>query len=191
MLDQIRREIINDPYYQQNFSNDGERFVAWYLRRVLLRDAIATRDDITDGQNDKQIDAVIVDDEDRRVLVIQGKFVSSTQVDSEPLREVLGAWLRLQAFESLQHDCNQKLKLKLEAVRRALDDEYRVEFELLTTGTLTDAARSDLKVFSEKLEDFDEFAASLQLVDVEVLETRLAEAEAQELPSLEHTVAVD
>lgn len=191
MLDQIRREIVNDPYYQQNFSNDGERFVAWYLRRVLLRDAIATRDDITDGQNDKQIDAVIVDDEDRRVLVIQGKFVSSTQVDSEPLREVLGAWLRLQDLDSLQHDCNEKLKLKLEAVRRALDDEYRVEFELLTTGTLTDAARSDLKVFSEKLEDFDEFAASLQLVDAEVLETRLAEAEAQELPSLEHTVAVD
>jgi len=49
VLDQIRREIINDPYYQQNFSNDGERFVAWYLSRVLLRDAIATRDDITDA----------------------------------------------------------------------------------------------------------------------------------------------
>ena len=48
-----------------------------------------------------------------------------------------------------------------------------------------------LKAFSEKLEDFDEFAASLQLVDTEVIETRLAEAEAQELPSLEHTIEVD
>jgi hypothetical protein len=191
VIEQIRREILNDPFYQQNFANDGERFVAWYLRRVLLRDAIATRDDITDGQHDKQIDAVIVDDEDRRVLVIQGKFVDSTQVNSEPLREVLGAWLRLQDLESLQHDCNEKLKLKLESVRRAMDDEYRIEFELLTTGTLTDAARADLKVFSDKLEDFGEFSASLQLVDTEVLEARLAEAEAQELPALEHTVAVD
>ena len=47
MLDQIRQELKNDAFYQQNFSNDGERFVAWYLRRVLLRDQIATRDDIT------------------------------------------------------------------------------------------------------------------------------------------------
>lgn len=191
MLAQIRQEISNDPYYQQNFSNDGERFVAWYLRRVLLRDPIATRDDITDGANDKQMDAVIVDDEDRKVLVIQGKFVSSSQVDAEPLREVIAAWLRLQDLPSLQQDCNTKLKLKLEAVRRALDDEYRVEFELLTTGALTDAAKSDLKAFADKLEDFDEFAASLQLVDTEVLETRLAEAEAQELPSLDHTIALD
>ena len=106
ILLQIRQEIAHDPYYQQNFANDGQRFVAWYLRRVLLRDAIAARDDITDGQNDKQMDAVVVDDEDRRVLVIQGKFVDATQVDGEPLREVLGAWLRLQDLPTLQEDCN-------------------------------------------------------------------------------------
>ena len=191
ILAQIRQEIAHDPYYQQNFANDGQRFVAWYLRRVLLRDAIAARDDITDGQNDKQMDAVVVDDEDRRVLIIQGKFVGANQVDGDPLREVLGAWLRLQDLPTLQHDCNEKLKLKLESVRRGLEDEYRVEFELLTTGTLTDAARTDLKAFADRLEDFDEFAASLQLVDTEVLETRLAEAEAQELPSLGHTIEVD
>ena len=191
ILAQIRQEIAHDPYYQQNFANDGQRFVAWYLRRVLLRDAIAARDDITDGQNDKQMDAVVVDDEDRRVLIIQGKFVGANQVDGEPLREVLGAWLRLQDLPTLQHDCNEKLKLKLESVRRGLEDEYRVEFELLTTGALTDAARTDLKAFADRLEDFDEFAASLQLVDTEVLETRLAEAEAQELPSLGHTIEVD
>jgi hypothetical protein len=191
VLQQIRQEIAHDPFYVQNFSNDGERFVAWYLRRVLLRDQIATRDDITDGANDKQIDAVVVDDDDRRVLVVQGKFVDAGQIDAEPLREVLAAWLRLQDLPALQQDCNEKLKHKLEAVRRALDDEYRVDFELLTTGTLSDAARSDLKAFAERLEEFDDFAASLQLVDSEVLETRLAEAEALELPSLEHTVKVD
>ncbi len=34
-------------------------------------------------------------------------------------------------------------------------------------------------------------SASFQLVDTEVLETRLAEAEAQELPVLNHTFKVD
>lgn len=191
MLIQMKQEIENDPYYQQNFSNDGERFVAWYLRRVLLRDPVAARDDITDGQNDKQIDAVLIDDDERRVLIIQGKFVGVQQVDGEPIREVLGAWLRLQDLNSLQQDCNEKLKTKLEAVRNALEDEYRVEFELLTTGELTESARADLTAFGDRFEEFEEFSSSLQLIDTEVLETRLAEAEAQELPSLEHTVTVD
>jgi len=191
MLAQIQQEIKNDPYYKQNFANDGERFVAWYLRRVLLRDAISTRDDITDGQNDKQMDAVVIDDEDRRILIIQGKFISVGQVDAEPLREVLGAWMRLQDLQALQQDSNEKLKLKLESVRKAFEDEYRVEFELLTTGVLTDAAKADLKVFADRLEDFDDFSASLQLVDSEVLQTKLAEAEAQELPSIDHVISID
>ncbi len=191
MLKLIQNEIKNDPYYQQNFVNDGERFVAWYLRRVLLRDALQTRDDITDGQNDKQMDAVIIDDDDRRILIIQGKFITSTLVDAEPLREVTAAWLRLQDLQSLQNDCNEKLKMKLEAVRTALEDDYRVEFELLTTGTLTDAAKADLKAFADRLEEFAEMSASLQLVDTEVIQTRLAEADAQELPTLNHVIAVD
>jgi len=193
MLQQIQSEIKNDPYYQQNFANDGERFVAWYLRRVLLRDSIQTRDDLTDGHNDKQMDAVIVDDEERRILIIQGKFITEATVDSEPLREILSAWVRLQDLDTLQRDCNEKLKLKLEAVRNALEDEYRLEFELLTTGTLSDSAKGDLRVFADKLDQdgFDEFSASLQLVDTDVLETRLAEAEAQELPSLNHVMNVE
>jgi hypothetical protein len=103
----------------------------------------------------------------------------------------LAAWLRLQDLSSLQQDCNEKLKHKLEAVRRAFDDEYSLDFELLTTGTLTDAAQADLKAFSEKLEESDDFTANLHLVDTEVLQTRLSEAEAQELPLLEHTVTLD
>lgn len=112
-------------------------------------------------------------------------------MDAEPLREVLSAWLRLQDLSSLQQDCNEKLKQKLEAVRRALDDEYSVDFELLTTGTLAEAAQADLKAFAERLEESDDFAAHLHLIDTEVLQTRLAEAEAQELPRLEHTVELD
>jgi hypothetical protein len=156
-----------------------------------LRDAVATRDDITDGANDKQIDAVIVDDEERRIVIVQGKFIDAGSVDGEPLREVLGAWVRLQDLGSLQKDCNEKLKQKLEAVRRALDDEYRVDFELVTTGVLTDAARADLRAFTEKLDESDDFAAGLHVIDTPTLELRLAEADAQELPSFDHSMAID
>src|SRR2546425_3672634 len=96
ILAQIRQEIAHDPYYQQNFANDGQRFIAWYLRRVLLRDQIAAKDDITDGADDKQIDAAVIDDDERKVFVIQGKFIAASAVDGEPLREVTASWLRLQ-----------------------------------------------------------------------------------------------
>jgi hypothetical protein len=184
MLSLIEREIKSDRFYTQNFPNDGQRFVAWYLRRVLLRSQEATRQEITDGAYDKQIDAAIVDDEARKIIIVQGKFIRSNLVDSEPLREVLGAWVRLQDLVSLQRDSNGRLRERLEAIRRAIDDEYELEFELLTTGALTDGAKADLEAFTKKMNDFEDFPVSFQLVDTEVLETRLAEAEAKELPTL-------
>jgi len=191
MLQQILQELAADPFYQSNFPNDGQRFVAWYLRRVLLRDDAATRDDITDGADDKQIDAVIVDDIEQRILIVQGKFINSRSVDAEPLREILAAWIRLQDLGALQKDCNDRLKKKIEAIRTALEDEYRVDFELLTTGALTDAAKADFAAFADKFSEFDAFSASLHLIDAPVIETRLAEAEARVLPSIRYTITLD
>ena len=58
MYERIKQDIQQDTYYSQNFANDGERFLAWYLRNIYLRTPVQTRDDITDGQDDKEIDAV-------------------------------------------------------------------------------------------------------------------------------------
>jgi len=88
-------EEIKQDYYQQNFPNDGQRFVAWYLRNIHLRDMNETRFDITDGSDDKQIDAIVVDDDNNTVFVIQGKFIGEGSVDAEPLREVLSSWIQL------------------------------------------------------------------------------------------------
>ncbi len=191
MLDEIKRDLDSDPFYKNNFPNDGQRFIAWYLRRVLLQDDVATKSHITDGADDKQIDAVIVDDAEQRIVIIQGKFIGERQVDAEPLREVLSAWMRLQDLGALQRDCNDKLKRKIEAIRVGLEDDYRVDFELLTTGTLTDAAQKDFTAFSDSLAAFDGFSASLHLVDTGVLDTRLAEANARALPSIKHTLTLD
>jgi len=190
MLELIEREIGSDSYYRQNFANDGQRFVAWYLRRVLLRSLEETRQDINDGADDKQIDAVVVDDENRKIVVIQGKFIRESLVDAAPLREVLAAWLRLQQLDSLQQDANERLRERLEAIRRAIDDEYELEFERLTTGTLTEAAAADLEAFSKQMSEFEDFPVSLQLIDADVIKTRLAEADSKELPAIKHRFAL-
>jgi hypothetical protein len=192
MYDRIMAEISRESFYRDNFDNDGQRFVAWYLHRVLLLDVHETRASITDGQNDKQIDAVVVEDgEERRVRVLQGKFVKPEPIDAAPLREVLSAWTRLKDLPKLQLECSGKLAERLETMRLALEDDYDVQFELLTTGNLTGAAVSDFEAFRQEMADSPDFSAGLTLVNSELLETRLSEAERRDLPELMTEIEVE
>src|SRR5207237_4721276 len=104
-------------------------------------------DDITDGEDDKQIDAIVIDDDQSTIFVIQGKFIGSERVDAEPLREVLSAWIQLKDLARLQEVGNNKLKRKLAEVAKSLEDEYEICFELITTSSLTHSARNDLATF--------------------------------------------
>jgi len=189
LLDRIRIDLA-DKYYQQNFKNDGQRFLAWYLRNCYCRTPIQARDDITDGPNDKEIDAVIVDEEKRHVLIIQGKFFSGS-IDHQPLQEVLSAWLQIRDLAALQDNCNDKLKPKLEAVAQALAEEYEVIFELVTTGTLTADAQKDLLAFQSTIAEFEHPDSSLTLVDSAVIQTRWTEAIGKELPKLTHEMTLE
>lgn len=81
---------IKDDYYQENYSNNGQRFVAWYLRNIHNLDPNEAKFCITDGADDKQIDAVYIDNDARTIFIIQGKFYNGT-IDAEPIREVVAA----------------------------------------------------------------------------------------------------
>lgn len=190
LLDRIRSDIVEDKYYQQNFSNDGQRFLAWYLRNCYSRTPIQARDDITDGPNDKEIDAVIIDEEKRQIVIIQSKFFGG-MVDHQPLQEVLSAWFQIQNVAALQESCNDKLKVKLEAVGAALAEEYEVVFELVTTGTLTAAAKKDLEAFQSAVNELEHPEVSLTLIDSAVIQTRWTEASGKELPKLVHQIALE
>lgn len=187
MFEKIKEEIKQD-YYSQNFPNDGQRFVAWYLRNVHLRDQNEAKADITDGADDKQIDGIFVDDENSTVYVVQGKFVGADTIDAEPLREVLSAWLQLKDLVRLQETGNNKLKVKLAEVAIALDDDYDVMFELLTTGTLTASAQNDFATYQAQFAKADDFPASIHLVDRDELRRRYDLALERENPSISHTL---
>ena len=139
---------INQPYYKENFPNDGQRFVAWYLRNIHNLDTHETKDCITDGAGDKQIDAVYIDNQSSTVFIIQGKFYGGDTIDAEPLREVLSSWIQIQDLARLQDGANQKLKIKVNEIATALEDDYEVCFELITTSALTNSAQHDLETVS-------------------------------------------
>ncbi|MDD3807442.1 MAG: AIPR family protein [Candidatus Marinimicrobia bacterium] len=190
MYEKIKEEIKQD-YYRQNFSNDGQKFVAWYLRNIHLRDMNQTKDDITDGADDKQIDAIVIDDDKSTIFVIQGKFIGSTCVDAEPLREVLSSWIQLRDLARLQEIANGKLKRKLSELSQALDDNYEVAFELITTSTLTESANNDLAIFQNQLADLaetEDFPSTISVIDKDELKRRYELSLERENPLIEHTI---
>ncbi|MBI5847196.1 MAG: AIPR family protein [Nitrospirae bacterium] len=190
MYDKIKEEIKQD-YYKQNFPNEGQRFVAWYLMNIHLRDKNETKDCITDGPDDKQIDAIVIDDDKATVFVIQGKFIGSDKVDAAPLREVLSSWIQLKDLVRLQEVGNIKLKRKLAEVATALEDDYDVSFELITTSSLTDAAKTDLATFQEQLANAEDLAATIHLVDQDELRRRYDMALEKDNPSIRHTIKLE
>ena len=152
---------------------------------------IETKEDITDGPDDKQIDALVVDDESNIVYVIQGKFIGEGNVDSEPLREVLASWSQLKSITQLQETGNQKLKRRLAEVAIALEDDYSVAFELIVTGQLTTSARQDLAVFQTTLAGDDDFPAEIHIIDSEELQRRYDIALDSENPLISHRIVLD
>lgn len=190
MYQKIKEEISQD-YYQQHFPNDGQRFIAWYLRNIHLQDLNETKIDITDGPDDKQIDAIVVDDSSNNVFILQGKFVGVDKVDAEPLREVLSSWIQLKNLVHLQETANSKLKQRLSELAIALDDEYDIHFEFLTTAALTPSATDALAAFQKELADADDLPATLHLVDNDEIQKRYEMALEKEHPVLKFTLPLE
>lgn len=175
MYDKVLNDIQQE-YYQQYYPNDGQRFVAWYLRNIHHLDISETKDCITDGANDKQIDAIYIDNENTTIYIIQGKFYNGKHVDAEPLREVLSSWIQIKNLARLQEGANNKLNIKIQEMSTAIDEDYDICFELLTTSKLTEAANKDLELFQKELAENENLQANLIIVDNEILKFRYDES---------------
>ena len=185
MFNRILSELRQD-YYRENFPNNGQRFIAWYLRNIHNLDTFETKDCITDGAGDKQIDAVYIDNQTCTVYIIQGKFYGGDTVDAEPLREVLSSWIQIQDLAHLQDGANHNLQVKISEIATALEDDYEICFELIMTSVLTDAAKHDLERFQKELSDNEAMAASLVVVDNETLKFKYDEALNRNRPYINH-----
>ncbi len=193
IIDIIQNEITQS-YYQQNFPNDGQRFVAWYMRNIHLLDQRQAKDAITDGKDDKQIDAVYIDEDEQKIHIIQGKYFLGETVDANPVREVISSWSQFRDLATVQANANAKLKTKIAEIASALeDDSYCVCFELITTSTFTDAAQKDINAFQTRLtEDEDsDFNAQFSVVDRQGLEDVYNMVLEQTNPVLNHTISLD
>ena len=190
MYNKILSEISQE-YYQQNYPNDGQRFVAWYLRNIHNLDTYETKDCITDGAGDKQIDAVYIDNQSSTIYIIQGKFYSGDSVDSAPLREVLSSWIQVKDLIHLQDGANHKLQVKINEMANAIEDDYEICFELITTSELTESAKADLSAFQRELAESEVLQANLNVIDNDTLKFKYDEALNKNRPYINHEFVLE
>ena len=190
MYDFIKKEIGSD-YYLNNYQNDGQRFVVWYLRNIHNLDTVEAKECLTDGAGDKQIDAVYIDDQASTIYIIQGKYYSGPSVDAEPVREVLSAWMQIKDLDHLQEGANNKLKVKITEIANALSDDYEIVFELVTTSRLTPSALKDFEAYNNQFSDDETLSASMVLVDDDALQFRYDEALNKLRPYINHNFTID
>lgn len=194
IIDKIQKEIKQD-FYQTNFPNDGQRFVAWYLRNIFLLDKNSTKDAITDGPKDKQIDAVYIDEDNQKIYIIQSKFYTGPSVGSEPVREMQSVWLQLSDLKNMQANVNGKLKIKLAEIANALEeDSYSVCLMLITTSSFSEEAQKDIaflhKEISDK-EDDSKYDFEFVAVDGGGVAENYSRAVEQSNPTLTYTMPLE
>lgn len=195
IVERIQNEILQD-YYQQQFSNDGQRFVAWYMRNIHLLDQRQTKDAITDGPDDKQIDAVYIDEDEQKIYIVQGKYYLGESVDASPVREVISSWSQFSNLAQMQENANPKLKTKISEIATALeDDTYCVCFELITTSMFTEHAMNDIYAFQNKLSEEDDvesnYSTLFSVIDKQGLEDAYNCVIEQTNPILNHTIQLE
>ena len=174
MYDRIKHDLEQD-YYRRNYPNDGQRFIAWYLRNIHGLEPAEARSCVTDGAGDKQIDAVYVNGQEETIYIIQGKFYAGN-IDSGPLMEIIASWIQIKDLRHLQENANDRLKAKISEISSALEDDYTVCFELITATELTEAAKKDAERFTAELASSGELSANLVVVDKNLLEARYNES---------------
>ncbi len=191
----IEKEISQD-YYKNNYSNDGQRFVAWYMRNIHLLDQRQAKDAITDGTNDKQIDAVYIDEDEQKIYIVQGKYYTGGSIDASAVREVISSWSQFSDLALLQENANSKLKSKIAEIATALeDDTYCVCFELITTSMFTESAMDDINAFQKKLAEEDDvdsnYSTIFSPIDRQGLENAYNNVIEQINPILTHTINLE
>lgn len=182
---QIARDEIAATPELGKLANDGPKFVGWYLHRVHGVDVLAAVDALTDGPGDKQVDAVFIDDEEARVLVVQGKFWANATLSGEAVGECLRAVAGLKDLHALQGAANPKLAVKIPDIQLALSQDYALAVELVTIGDIAPNARRDIHTHQQSLSD-DSFSVEIVPVDGKALAERYCMATQRALPHIDH-----
>lgn len=73
----------------------------------------------------------------------------------------------------------------------AIEDDYEICFELITTSALTESAKTDLLMFQKELAEDETLSANLVVVDKDTLQFKYDEALNKNRPYINHEFALE
>ncbi len=137
-----------------NLSQD-DCFVLWFLRAYLTEDESKAANAISGGANDKGVDAILIDDDLKRVFIVQGKYRKSLGEVTEKRNDILAIVDIVKNLSSenaasfadfLKTANGTTSKLLQDAHERIVKRKYKVMLYFATLGNVTQACRDDARI---------------------------------------------
>jgi len=123
---------------------DSKALLYWFLFNVYRLDKLDSRDTICDGENDKGIDGVWVDEDSEEIFLFQSKFTndSTKSAGDKDLKGFVGAAVWFANLENLRDLMSGQANGELKALvtrldlQKCLEADYDVKLIFVTTRAL-------------------------------------------------------
>jgi hypothetical protein len=138
---QIRKEL-------PALKDDGA-FVLWFLRAFLADSDESAKSALTGQSGDKNLDAILIDENAKQVHLVQGKFHQSSMAEKRNDVLAFADWatipwdersIREAFYAKLAPSVQRKLDL---AINRVKQRGYELRLFFVTTGTVSKTIRND------------------------------------------------
>jgi hypothetical protein len=124
------------PQHRAPNRSESASFLIWYLENYYRLDALEATDAVCDRSNDKGVDGIFVNDNDKTITIFQARInqKSNTTIGDKSLREFTGTLTQFETSEKIQniidtaHPDVAKLATGLDLVNRITTHELRGEF---------------------------------------------------------------
>lgn len=126
-------------------------FVHWFLQAFLVPDAESAAKAVTGVSHDKGVDAIFIDDDVKKVFILQGKFHQSLNAPLESRSDIL-AFTQLASsvvgtqsdFSTLLEGIDGKVGERLALARKRIKTrKYAVHLYYVTTGKCSSPLKSE------------------------------------------------
>lgn len=164
----LKREI-DDLQSRHTRMDYREVFVAWFLRAFVTADERSAISALCGGSRDKDVDAVLIDDNSRKVFIVQGKYRSKLMSSSENRPDVM-------SFANLAYDFTDDAQFTIlskkispdvldrltKARQKLLRHKYQLQLFYVTTGKASNALKDEAKRTVKNIRDIK---ASFEFID--------------------------
>ncbi|HXQ35711.1 MAG TPA: hypothetical protein VN843_16975, partial [Anaerolineales bacterium] len=148
----LKREIDDLQSRHPGLSDYREVFVAWFLRAYVTADEQSAVSALCGGSRDKDVDAVLIDNNSRKVFIVQGKYRNKLMEASEKRPDVM-SFANL-AYELVDDEQFTTISRKLspdvldrltKAREKLLRSKYELHLFYLTTGKASTTLKEEAK----------------------------------------------